>query len=418
MRKKVLQKAPYLVRRSDKENYAFGMDRVTYTEMLFLASMYFSFPSDEGAPGKAFVFGKHLWPSDAFKSRSDYYFQSFLARSTFWMGSSPIMIHPIPPISKRNKKKDENAPSSGFGFADRTVEFPKIFGQDMNPGLSQLNNKHIVAKMEEKPLDVYSNGNRPPFPKGREGLHCLSRVHGVKLGTHNDVDSILRSFAHSNGVREEPRMNQFQVQKQSHGQINFAGATPRESVITQSSTVEYEHSEFEALSKEDWPGPVKERKPRKWGRKPANGREEPLNHVEAEQQQREKLNQWFYALRGVVPNISKLDKASLLGDAITDAVALKAKVAAENWNQTPDIDIEDVQDEVNVQVSCPLDTHPISRVIHAFKEAQIAVWWSQRSLQEMITVLLICDQSLGSEKLTKDKLIVAFSCKSNESNTL
>jgi transcription factor MYC2 len=46
--------------------------------------------------------------------------------------------------------------------------------------------------------------------------------------------------------------------------------------------------------------------PRKRGRKPANNREEPLNHVEAERQRREKLNQKFYALRAVVPNVSKV----------------------------------------------------------------------------------------------------------------
>jgi hypothetical protein len=48
------------------------------------------------------------------------------------------------------------------------------------------------------------------------------------------------------------------------------------------------------------------RPPRKRGRKPANDREEPLNHVQAERQRREKLNQRFYALRSVVPNVSKV----------------------------------------------------------------------------------------------------------------
>ncbi|KAK7252479.1 hypothetical protein RIF29_36445 [Crotalaria pallida] len=69
-----------------------------------------------------------------------------------------------------------------------------------------------------------------------------------------------------------------------------------------------------------------EKKPRKRGRKPANGREEPLNHVEAERQRREKLNQRFYALRAVVPNVSKMDKASLLGDAISYITELKSKL--------------------------------------------------------------------------------------------
>ncbi|KAK9074304.1 hypothetical protein SSX86_006901 [Deinandra increscens subsp. villosa] len=52
----------------------------------------------------------------------------------------------------------------------------------------------------------------------------------------------------------------------------------------------------------------------------------PLNHVEAERQRREKLNQRFYALRSVVPNVSRMDKASLLADAVCYINKLKEKI--------------------------------------------------------------------------------------------
>nr|QNC43971.1 bHLH factor [Freesia hybrid cultivar] len=89
-----------------------------------------------------------------------------------------------------------------------------------------------------------------------------------------------------------------------------------------------DHSDLEASVREVESTRVvePEKRPRKRGRKPANGREEPLNHVEAERQRREKLNQRFYALRAVVPNVSKMDKASLLGDAITYINDLRSKM--------------------------------------------------------------------------------------------
>ncbi|KAI9121765.1 hypothetical protein K1719_007155 [Acacia pycnantha] len=52
----------------------------------------------------------------------------------------------------------------------------------------------------------------------------------------------------------------------------------------------------------------------------------PLNHVEAERQRRERLNQRFYALRSVVPNVSKMERASLFSDAVTYINELKVKI--------------------------------------------------------------------------------------------
>lgn len=69
-----------------------------------------------------------------------------------------------------------------------------------------------------------------------------------------------------------------------------------------------------------------QRTPKKRGRKPGVGRETPMNHVEAERQRREKLNHRFYALRAVVPNVSKMDKASLLSDAVSYINDLKSKI--------------------------------------------------------------------------------------------
>ncbi|XP_008780029.4 transcription factor MYC2-like [Phoenix dactylifera] len=87
-----------------------------------------------------------------------------------------------------------------------------------------------------------------------------------------------------------------------------------------SSSVDSEHSDLEGALM------VERRRPKKRGRKPGTGRETPVNHVEAERQRREKLNHRFYALRSVVPNVSRMDKASLLADAVSYIKELRAKV--------------------------------------------------------------------------------------------
>ncbi|CAN6218411.1 unnamed protein product [Urochloa humidicola] len=66
------------------------------------------------------------------------------------------------------------------------------------------------------------------------------------------------------------------------------------------------------------------------GRKPGPRRPDgpSVNHVEAERQRREKLNRRFCELRAAVPNVSRMDKASLLADAAAYIAELRARIAA------------------------------------------------------------------------------------------
>ncbi|KAI9181944.1 hypothetical protein LWI28_020334 [Acer negundo] len=495
MRKRVLQKLHTLFGGSDEDNYALGLDRVTDTEMFFLASMYFSFPRGDGGPGKCFASGKHVWLFDCLKLGSDYCVRSFLAKSAgiqtivlvstdigvvelgsvrsvteslelvqsvrAMFSSNSSMLSRVKPIATAaaapaiNQKKDDNGVFSNLGILERVEGAQKIFGQDLrnsnhvhHPHFSR--EKLAVRKMEERPAwEAYANGNKTAFPSIRNGVHggfSWGNFQGVKPGgnpteiygsqtTANNFQELV------NGAREDFHFNQYQSQKPAQIQIDFSGATSRPPVISSRPvSVESEHSDVEASCKDERPSTtVEERRPRKRGRKPANGREEPLNHVEAERQRREKLNQRFYALRAVVPNISKMDKASLLGDAIAYINELQAKlktmeeekdklgstsrdssalesspIAAEIQHRAaPDVEIDASHDEVLVRVSCPIDSHPASRVIQAFKEAQITVVESKLSAANDTVFHTFVIKSQGSEQLTREKLIAAFSCESN-----
>ncbi|CAI9095357.1 OLC1v1031290C1 [Oldenlandia corymbosa var. corymbosa] len=227
--------------------------------------------------------------------------------------------------------------------------------------------------------------------------------------------------------------------------------------VVKSSAGDSDHSDLEAsvVKEVDSCRVVEpEKKPRKRGRKPANGREEPLNHVEAERQRREKLNQRFYALRAVVPNVSKMDKASLLGDAISYINELKSKLhnvesdredlrsqveslrkelaSKESKHFTPahvdlkngsnqgsrilnmDIEITMSNWEAVVRVQSNKNNHPAARVMGAFKDLDLEVIHASVSVVNDLMIQLSTVR-MGSRFYTAEQLKIALTARIAES---
>ncbi|KAL5703982.1 hypothetical protein ACHQM5_022466 [Ranunculus cassubicifolius] len=368
---------------------------ISEVEMFYFTSMYYSFPFDEAPFGPAWSFASNrtVWASDQKNCGEHYCSRSFLARLAGFrtLVCVPVQSGVIELGALKHFPEDQNVLQmiknvfSGSRPAPlpATASAPKIFGHDLSLGNTKHRSMTInfaSPKMEEE--DV-----------------------GFSSGSHGNtvVDQAYAALTNGAGVEDNSEEKLF---LRNH---SFSGsANPQSRNLEQSSKDE---------SRTD------ERKPRKRGRKPANGREEPLNHVEAERQRREKLNQRFYALRAVVPNISKMDKASLLGDAITYITDLQSKIRVMETEKEvtrnsspkplpiPDIDVQQRQEDTVIQVSCPLDSHPVSRVVRAFHETQINVQDSNVSTMDndMVVHTFSIRAPGGTSEHLKERLAAALS---------
>ncbi|KAJ8899532.1 hypothetical protein K2173_018506 [Erythroxylum novogranatense] len=321
VKKRVLQKLHAGFNVLDQDNYAIRLDGVSDIEMLYLTSMYFTFRCDSAyGPGESYKSGRLIWVSDIGNCLVQYQFRSELARSA---GIQTLAFLPL---------------KSGV------IELGSV---------KSLPEDHNVME-RARTLFGESGGADAKVPK----------IFGHEL-------SLGGSKPRSVSINFSPKVEDDLVFTSESYAIQAIGSFNAESVVTGLEQ-----------PKDDLSPQPDERKPRKRGRKPANGREEPLNHVEAERQRREKLNQRFYALRAVVPNISKMDKASLLGDAITYITDLQTKIRLLETEReissskqkpfpVPEIDFQSGQDDAFVRMTCPLDSHPISSIMKTFREHQV-----------------------------------------------
>lgn len=392
-RKWVLQKLHACFGGLEDDNIAAKLDRVSDVEMFYLTSMYFAFPFDKPSiPSQSFNSDRSIWVSNVDSSLERYQSRAYLAKLAqfetvvFVPTKSGVVEIGSRKSIPENKSIIKSAKSIVVAFNSTQAKVvPKSFGKDLSLGGSRSGTINISfsPKLEDE----------SGFSSESFDLQAISSNHGYansSNGQRSD-DGDAKVFPHMNHV--------------------VAGGLDSQSII---SSVE--------LGKEDCFFLSDDQRPRKRGRKPANGREEPLNHVEAERQRREKLNQRFYALRAVVPNISKMDKASLLGDAIAYITDLQAKIRVmeaekgivnnkqQQQDTIPDFEFHERLEDTVLRVSYPLETHPVSEVVKALREQQMMAQESSISITDSGDVVhtFSIQTASGDAEQLKDKLSAAL----------
>uniref|UniRef100_A0ACD5VU45 Uncharacterized protein n=1 Tax=Avena sativa TaxID=4498 RepID=A0ACD5VU45_AVESA len=360
-RKRVLLRLHALYGGGDEDgaDYALRLDRVTGAEMYFLASMYFSFAEGSGGPGRALASGRHAWAA-----------------------VDPRL--PGPAAAPGWYVRASLAQSAGL----RTVVFLPCKG-----GVLELGS--VVAMREDQQV-----------------LGAIQSAFRVQPDSPDDSTRIFgKDVSRGGGAQMPPVLTAgseaaWALRLGGQGVVTTRPAKKGAVVVKAIPTEPPKSISFAKPSGD-------ERRPRKRGRKPANGREEPLNHVEAERQRREKLNQRFYALRAVVPKITKMDKASLLSDAITYIQELEARLRAGGGAAgpaRPSVEMKAMQDEVVLRVTTPLESHPISGAFNAISDSpQLSVVASDMAVADDTVTHTLVVRSAGPERLTAETVLAAMS---------
>ncbi|KAF5202407.1 Transcription factor like [Thalictrum thalictroides] len=220
------------------------------------------------------------------------------------------------------------------------------------------------------------------------------------------------------------------VDKKGEAEIQIMEAAMTE----QSSTLGSEHSNFD--------GVIEKRKPKKRGRKPRiDGKE---YHVMAERQRREKLNHLFDTVRAVVPNVSGMDKATLLDAAVSYINKLKAKVGNLETTQARmsskitklkgkdihehctidnhyssshsdskglvmmEVEVKIIGPDAKIRLQCKNMNHPSARLMGALRDLEFVVLhMSAWSVEDVMIqqVLASLPKGLGTEERAKAALV-------------
>ncbi|KAF8092976.1 hypothetical protein N665_0395s0039 [Sinapis alba] len=405
-------------------------EEVTDTEWFFLVSMTQSFANGVGLPGESFLNSRVIWLSgsgalagsgcERARQGEVYGLQTIVCiaaeNGVVELGSSEVISQSSDLMDKVNGlfNGSNGGEASSWGFnlnPDQGENDPALWLSEPNvTGIEPVQETPAIEtrSLVERDLNFSSSG--------------LNQNGNLKQGSSSNKKR--------SPVSKDEEMLSFSTVVRSAAK----------------SGGDSEHSDIEASVVKEAIIVEPEKKPRKRGRKPANGREEPLNHVEAERQRREKLNQRFYSLRAVVPNVSKMDKASLLGDAISYINELKTKLQQAETDKEEvqkqldgmskegggskrakerkskqdsgssvemEIDVKIIGWDVMIRVQCRKKNHPGARFMEALKELDLEVNHASLSV---VNDLMIQQATvkMGSQFFNHDQLKAALMLKVGE----
>nr|AKN09578.1 basic helix-loop-helix transcription factor [Salvia miltiorrhiza] len=448
-------------------------EEVTDTEWFFLISMTQNFVNGSGLPGQALYTSSPVWVTgperlasshcDRARQAQGFGLQTLVCipspNGVVELGSTELLVlagdRPGGAVAHgavflrrgcqgfviNNPNQGSSIPSSITSNQSHLVkENPNSTTMNENQNLGYVSRE---LKFSEFGFDGSSN------PKNGGGFRPESGEI-LNFGESSKINSANGNVNNLFGIENENSNNRNKVKKRSptsrgsneEGMLSFSSAA-----MKADGGIDSDHSDLEpSVVKEVECSTVvdPEKRPRKRGRKPANGREEPLNHVEAERQRREKLNQRFYALRAVVPNVSKMDKASLLGDAIAYINELKSKlqnveiakddlrrqlesyskegggrhsvpapperetkVSGSNAMVDIDVDVKIIGWDAMIRIQCSKNNHPAAKLMVALMELDLDVHHASVSV---VNDLMIQQATVKMEGriFTQDQLKLAL----------
>ncbi|KAE8731938.1 Transcription factor MYC2 [Hibiscus syriacus] len=467
-------------------------EEVTDTEWFFLVSMTQSFVNGNGLPGQAFLNSSPVWVvgSDRLagsmceRAQQGQVFglQTMVcipfANGVVELGSTELitqssdLMNKVRALFNFNNGIETGSWSIANNTADQCDSDPtSLWITDPNIGLAlKQSNNNDTSNQNPSSSSLTDNPSSNRHGNILQGpSFCLNFSNNGFDGSNsvrngNSPSRLLRpesgeilNFGESKGIGTGNLFSGNSTKKRSptprgsdeEGMFSFTSGVilPPDDVVKSSGGVgDSDHSDLEVsvVKETDCRRAIvePEKRPRKRGRKPANGREEPLNHVEAERQRREKLNQRFYALRAVVPNVSKMDKASLLGDAISYINELRRKLhnadsqkeelhkqledakrelASKEKGHTMsnhlsyklaelDIDVKIIGLDAMVRIQSNKKNHPAAKLMSALEELDLDV---QHASVSVVNELMIQQVNVKMESrfYTQEQLRIALTSK-------